>query len=918
MNILNAILSQAIFGQTEVTAADLEFRGIYDASGGVAPSPVTKGHYYVVSNGGTIGGTVYNANDFIWCNGTIWQRTPALLTGVALVNGQTGNVVLDTDDITEGVNKYVTASDIAKLANVPLNTNSELAKMFDKTSNTTDNITVGLTNLFLTALERAKLANVPNDTNTALNSKYTLLSNTMDDIINGTTYVKTENNFTDAYKNKLDNLTDNYKGSYADDTALKTAYPTGNDGDYATVQSTGTIWIWSVGLSDWADTLSGSIGDMLKSEYDSSNKGVDVYDMDNMDDGTTKVAMLLTERTKLSGLDAGDKLTVTAVEKSNIGTITDKVTLEEAQDGIGLILTDTNTIDFKYTDATPTIEADVKYQNSTTTTISDDLNGLKVDVEDNTSIQKVEIAKAGTLTGSRKRVNLIEGSNITITTTDNAVDDRVDLTITSNAVSGTIAVQKDDVEVVASVETLNFEGDVTVIDEGSNKVTVTVTGGSATDELVKISSNDTTAGYLEDKVVGTTNKITVTTLNDGDNEDLQIGIGTDIFDKSKDTMDNITDGTTYVKTENNLTDALKTNYDSAYSKAHDQNTDTGTSSDDFSIGDGTDTDKTISINNGDANSPQLKYNSSTNTWQYSNDGTMFDDMGSGSGGSTEVVYLEVTQVTHGFDNDFIYNNGTTWVKARANSETTTATHFAVRIDDNTFNAVVIGEVDVTGLLDDDGQALVNNTFYFLSQTVAGKLATAEPTTGIKQVVMKTNTTNNATISIEIPFDLAEPSNLAYTDVSNTFTDVQVIKKTSTSAFTVENDSGESIFNVDTDGNVVTIGNNYTAPTLDNEVATKKYVDDNSGGGTYVIQSKSSTYTALITDDCILCTNTWTLSLPAANTWTKPLTVKNIGTGVITIDANSTETIDGELTKILTEQMYVVLMSDGTNIHRIGG
>ena len=132
MNILNAILSQAIFGQTEVTASDLDFRGIYDASGGVAPAPLTKGHYYVISNGGTISGTVYNANDFIWSNGTLWQRTPALLTGVTLVNGQTGNVVLDTDDITEGVNKYVTASDIAKLANVPLNTNSELAKMFDK------------------------------------------------------------------------------------------------------------------------------------------------------------------------------------------------------------------------------------------------------------------------------------------------------------------------------------------------------------------------------------------------------------------------------------------------------------------------------------------------------------------------------------------------------------------------------------------------------------------------------------------------------------------------------------------------------------------------------------------------------------------------------------------------------------------
>lgn len=151
-------------------------------------------------------------------------------------------------------------------------------------------------------------------------------------------------------------------------------------------------------------------------------------------------------------------------------------------------------------------------------------------------------------------------------------------------------------------------------------------------------------------------------------------------------MDDVADGATYVKTENNLTDSLKTNYDSAYthstittgnphsvtktdvglgnvvdtdttnadnisdgttnaiitltqetnfetaySKSHDQNTDTGTSSDDFSIGDGTDTDKTISIDNGNANAPKLKYNASTNTWQYSNDGTTFNDMGGGSG-----------------------------------------------------------------------------------------------------------------------------------------------------------------------------------------------------------------------------------------------------------------------------------------------
>jgi hypothetical protein len=63
---------------------------------------------------------------------------------------------------------------------------------------------------------------------------------------------------------------------------------------------------------------------------------------------------------------------------------------------------------------------------------------------------------------------------------------------------------------------------------------------------------------------------------------------------------------------------------------HTQNTDTGTSSDDFAIGDGTDTDKTITAANGDGNEPLLKYDSAVNKWQYSNDGTTFNDIGSGS------------------------------------------------------------------------------------------------------------------------------------------------------------------------------------------------------------------------------------------------------------------------------------------------
>ena len=48
------------------------------------------------------------------------------------------------------------------------------------------------------------------------------------------------------------------KGWFATPTALRTAYPEAEDGDYAIVGSTDTVWVWDGDSSDWAD--SGSTG----------------------------------------------------------------------------------------------------------------------------------------------------------------------------------------------------------------------------------------------------------------------------------------------------------------------------------------------------------------------------------------------------------------------------------------------------------------------------------------------------------------------------------------------------------------------------------------------------------------------------------------------------------------------------------
>jgi hypothetical protein len=62
-------------------------------------------------------------------------------------------------------------------------------------------------------------------------------------------------------------------------------------------------------------------------------------------------------------------------------------------------------------------------------------------------------------------------------------------------------------------------------------------------DKVKISLTDTNEEYLFTKIIGTTNKIVLTKVNPGANEQLVISLGTDVFDKSADDLDDISEGT---------------------------------------------------------------------------------------------------------------------------------------------------------------------------------------------------------------------------------------------------------------------------------------------------------------------------------------------------------------------------------------
>ncbi len=70
--------------------------------------------------------------------------------------------------------------------------------------------------------------------------------------------------------------------------------------------------------------------------------------------------------------------------------------------------------------------------------LRDSLGRLKciATIADDTSIQKIIVDKNGTLIGTRDEINLIEGSNITLTVADNPGSNRVDITVAATGSGG--------------------------------------------------------------------------------------------------------------------------------------------------------------------------------------------------------------------------------------------------------------------------------------------------------------------------------------------------------------------------------------------------------------------------------------------------------------------------------------------------
>ena len=113
-NVSQRAINQQLEDAIESIPSGLAFQGNWNASTNtptLVSSTGTAGHYYNISVAGSTnldGETDWNIGDWaVFSDTGVWQRIDNS-ENVTSVNSQTGAVVLDTDDISEGTNEYYT------------------------------------------------------------------------------------------------------------------------------------------------------------------------------------------------------------------------------------------------------------------------------------------------------------------------------------------------------------------------------------------------------------------------------------------------------------------------------------------------------------------------------------------------------------------------------------------------------------------------------------------------------------------------------------------------------------------------------------------------------------------------------------------------------------------------------------------
>jgi hypothetical protein len=109
------------------------------------------------------------------------------------------------------------------------------------------------------------------------------------------------------------------------------------------------------------------------------------------------------------------------------------------------------------------------------------------------------------------------------------------------------------------------------------------------------------------------------------------------------------------------------------------------------------------------------------------------------------------------------------------------------------------------------------------------------------------------------------------------------------------------------------GSGTTGTILNNAVADQ-IQDEVDEALQQIVQTKSGNYTALVTDDVVICTAALTLDLYAVsgNSGRAIEVVNTHGSADVTIDGNSGETVDGAATYTLKAGTRIRLRCDGSN------
>jgi hypothetical protein len=133
--------------------------------------------------------------------------------------------------------------------------------------------------------------------------------------------------------------------------------------------------------------------------------------------------------------DGGTGATTAAAARTNLGLGTAATQASTAFAAASHTHTAANVTDF--TEASQDVLGGLVADSATINATYDDAGGIEtLAVIDNSSTQKVVVAKAGATIGTRSKVNFIEGGNVTITTADNSGSDRVDVTIAASGGGG--------------------------------------------------------------------------------------------------------------------------------------------------------------------------------------------------------------------------------------------------------------------------------------------------------------------------------------------------------------------------------------------------------------------------------------------------------------------------------------------------